>query len=105
MAAFVLIFAYLWSLKVVYFWSQIEFNLCISFLQLTYLDVAYHFIKEEQNMHILYFGCLATNLLDFFKNILLCVAMVTMLAMYVLQKIGLCAADCYIGYMNKTMFT
>ena len=31
--------------------------------------------------------------------------MVTMLAMYVLQKIGLCAADCYVGNMNKTMFT
>ena len=56
-------------------------------------------------MHILYFGCLVTNLLDFFKSTLLCVAMVTMLAMYILQKVYLCAADCYLGYMSKTLFT
>ena len=30
--------------------------------------------------------------------------MVTMLAMYILQKVGLCAADCNLGYMNKTLF-
>ena len=59
------IFAYIWSFKVVYFRSQIEFNLCLSFLQLNSLSVAYHSIKEEPNMHVLYFGCLATNLLDF----------------------------------------
>ena len=31
--------------------------------------------------------------------------MVTMLAMYILQKVQLCAADCDLGYMNKTLFT
>ena len=31
--------------------------------------------------------------------------MVTMLAMYILQKVCLCAADYYLGYMNKTLFT
>ena len=30
--------------------------------------------------------------------------MVTKLAMYILQKVCLCAADCYLGYMNKTLF-
>ena len=48
-------------------------------------------------MHILYFGCLG--------NMLLLVAMVTVLAMYILQKICLCAADCNLGYMNKILFT
>ena len=31
--------------------------------------------------------------------------MVTMLAMYNLQKVCLCEVDCYLGYMNKTLFT
>ena len=31
--------------------------------------------------------------------------MVTTLAMYILQEDMLCAADCDIGYMNKTLFT
>ena len=31
--------------------------------------------------------------------------MVTVLAMYILQKVWLCAADCNLGYMNKTLFT
>ena len=31
--------------------------------------------------------------------------MVTVLAMYTLQKVWLCAADCKLGYMNKTLFT
>ena len=31
--------------------------------------------------------------------------MVTMLAMYVLQKVWSWAADCHLGYMNKTLFT
>ena len=31
--------------------------------------------------------------------------MVTKLAMYILQKLCLCAADCNLGYMNKTLFT
>ena len=56
-------------------------------------------------MHIHYFGCLATNLLDFFINTLLCVAMVTMLAMYSLQKVWSCAVDCNLCYLNKTLFT
>ena len=56
-------------------------------------------------MHILYFGCQATNLLVFFINTLLCVAMVTMLAMYILQNVCLFAADCNLDYMNKTLFT
>ena len=46
-------------------------------------------------MHIIYFGCLAANLLDLFKSTLLCIAMVTMLEMFILQKVSLCAADCY----------
>ena len=56
-------------------------------------------------MHIFYFGCLATNLLNFFINTLLCVAMVTMLAMYILQQMWLRAADWNLGYMNKILFT
>ena len=56
-------------------------------------------------MHIHYFGYLATNLLDLFINTPLCVAMVTMLAMYILQKVLLCVADCNKGYINKTLFT
>ena len=56
-------------------------------------------------MYILYFGCLATNLLDFSINTLLCVAMVTKLEMYILQKVCRCAADCNLGYMNKTLLT
>ena len=31
--------------------------------------------------------------------------MVTMLSMYILQKVCLCAAECNLGYMNKTLFT
>ena len=38
-------------------------------------------------MHIIYFGCLATNLLDCFINTLLCVAMVTMLCVRNTPKI------------------
>ena len=45
-------------------------------------------------MHILYFGCLATDLLIFFINTLLCVAMVTMLAKDILENVWLYAADC-----------
>ena len=47
-------------------------------------------------MHILYFTCLATDLLDFFfkKNTLLYVAMVTMLVKDTLQNVSLCAAYC-----------
>ena len=55
-------------------------------------------------MHIRYFGCLATNLLDLFINTPLCVVMVTMLAKYILQKVGLCVADCKQVYINKTLF-
>ena len=57
-------------------------------------------------MHILYFGCLATNLLECICiNTLLCVTMVTMLAMYILQKVWLCSANCNLGYMNIILFT
>ena len=31
--------------------------------------------------------------------------MVTMLAMYIIQKVCLCAADCNLGYMDITLFT
>ena len=55
-------------------------------------------------MHLLRFGCLATDLLDFFINSLLCVAMVTELVNYILQNIWLCATDCNLVYMNKTLF-
>ena len=54
-------------------------------------------------MYILYFGRLETYLLDFIT--LLCVAMVTKLAIYILQKICLCAAAYNLVYMNKTLFT
>ena len=46
-------------------------------------------------MHILYFGCLATDLLDFFVNTLLCVAMVTMSVKDIPQNVSLSAAYCY----------
>ena len=51
--------------SVFYFRSQIEFNLLKSILQLKNLSVTQNALKEEPNMHILYFGCLATNLLEF----------------------------------------
>ena len=50
-------------------------------------------MEEELIMHNLYFGCLATNLLDFFINNLLCVAMVTMLVKDIAQNVSLRAAD------------
>ena len=31
--------------------------------------------------------------------------MVTMLTMYIIQKVCLCAADCNLGYMDITLFT
>ena len=65
MATLMLLFAYPWSFKVFYFRSQIEFNCLISFLQLNNLSVTLNAIKEEPNMHIRYFGCLATKLLIF----------------------------------------
>ena len=46
-------------------------------------------------MQNLYFGCLATDLLNFFINTLLCVAMVTMLVNDIPQNVLLCAAECY----------
>ena len=45
-------------------------------------------------MHILRFVCLATDLLDFFINSLLCVAMVIELVNDNLQNVWLCATDC-----------
>ena len=56
-------------------------------------------------MHIRYFGCLATYLLDLFINTPLCVSMEPMLAMYILQNVWLCVADCNYGYIYKTLFT
>ena len=56
-------------------------------------------------MHILYLGCLATNLVDFLINPLLCVAMVTKLVKDILQNVWLYAADCNQVYMNKTLLT
>ena len=50
-------------------------------------------MKEELIMQNLYFGCLATDLLDFSINTLLCVAMVTMLVKDIPQKVLLRAAD------------
>ena len=50
-------------------------------------------MKKEPIMHILYFGCLATDLFDFFINTLLCVAMVTMLVKDIPQNVSLSAAD------------
>ena len=48
-------------------------------------------MKQEPTMHILLFGCLATDLLDF-DNILLCVAMVTELVNDIIQNVRLCAS-------------
>ena len=62
-------------------------------------------INEEPNMHILYFGCLATKLLDLFINTLLCVAMVTMLAKDILKSVLLCAADCNKVNMNRSLLS
>ena len=56
-------------------------------------------------MHILYFGCLATDLFDFFINRLLYVAMVTILVKAIPQNVSLSAAYCYKVYMNRNMFT
>ena len=55
-------------------------------------------------MHILRFSCLATDLLCFFINSLLCVAMITELVNDILQNIWLCATDCNYLYMNKILF-
>ena len=55
-------------------------------------------------MNILYFGCLATDLLDFFIDTLLCVSMVTMLVKDIPQNVSLSAAYCYQVYMNIPMF-
>ena len=41
----------------------------------------------------------------FFIYTLLCVAMVTMFAMHIIQKLCLCVADCKLGYTNKILFT
>ena len=49
--------------SVFYFRSKVAFNLLISFLLLNILSVTQNAIKEEPNMHILYFGCLVTDLL------------------------------------------
>ena len=51
-------------------------------------------MKQELIMHNLYFGCLATDLFDFFINTLLCVAMATMLVKAIPQNVSLRAADC-----------
>ena len=53
-------------------------------------------------MHIFYFGCQFTQ---FFINTLLCVAMVTMQAIYILQQMWLYTADFNLGYMNTILFT
>ena len=55
-------------------------------------------------MHTLYFGCLATDLHDFFIDTLLCVAMVTILVKDIPQNVSLSAAYCYSVYMSITMF-
>ena len=44
-------------------------------------------------MHNFQFGCLETDLLDFFINTLLCVAMVTILIKDIPQNVSLRAAD------------
>ena len=56
-------------------------------------------------MHISLFWSLSNQFTQFFINTLFCVAMVTILAMYILQQMWLCAADCNLGYMNKIVFT
>ena len=63
--------------KVVYFCSSIILALDNIF-QLINLNVILNAIKEETTMHILNFGSLATDLLDFISTILW-VAMITML--------------------------
>ena len=56
-------------------------------------------------MHILRFGCLATDLLDFFYKLttLRCYGN-TELVNDILQNIWLCATDCNYVFMNKTIF-
>ena len=49
--------------------------------------------KEDPIMHILYFGYLATDLLDFYQTPV-CVAMVTILAKDILQIVRFSAAYC-----------
>ena len=93
-------FLHTYGISVVYFRSQIEFNLLISFLQQNSLSVvgrtnySYPLIWLPNNQFI-----------QFLINTLLCIAMVNMLAMYIIQNVCLCAADCNLGYMNKTLFT
>ena len=56
-------------------------------------------------MHILYLGCQATNLLDFYSlNTLIFIAMVTMLSKDILQNLWLYEADCNLVYMNRILF-
>ena len=57
------------------------------------------FKKKKKNVHILYFCCLATNLLDIFINTRLCVTLVTILVKDILQIVWLCTTDC-----NKDFF-
>ena len=45
-------------------------------------------------MHILYFGCLATELLNFFINAQLYVAMITKLVKDIPQNVSLCVVGC-----------
>ena len=47
----------------------------------------------------------SNHITHFFIKTLLCAAMVTMFAMYILQKVWLCSADCNLGYMSKILFT
>ena len=69
------------------------FNLFILLLLLNNLTFISNAIKPT--MHILHFGCIATDLLDFFYiNSLLCVAMVTKLVYDIIQNVWLCATDC-----------
>ena len=70
------------------------FKVFILLLILNNLSFISNTLKQEPNMHILRFGCLATDLLDFFRNSLFCVAMVTELVNDILQNIWLCATDC-----------
>ena len=51
-------------------------------------------MKQELIVHNLYFGCLATDFLDFFYKHSLCVAMATMLVKDIPPNVSQRAADC-----------
>ena len=56
-------------------------------------------------MHILYFGCLATDLLDFFYKLTILCCYGNYVGEGYPQNVSLSAAYCYLVYMNRTLFS